>query len=339
MTARPRRWLALALAPIVATTILITPVAPAGAAPKDPPSADEGEANPTLSDLLDDTGRRFVQAKNAYDRSVKAQLGAAVRMREAEAQRDRLAPAAARVAAESYRTGSLSAVGFLLNSADSSAFMERAVSLNEMNVVNDQTLREYNAVVEKVAAEKAKIDRETAAQKQSVTAMASTKKAAEKAFALIGGDTVTKGFVVADSPDAKPAPRASDGDWPAESCNQRDPTTSGCVTARTLHMYKEVRKAGFKRFVGCHRNGGPFEHPKGRACDWSLQDRGFASYSSTRSDEFKYGNDLMAFLVRNADRLGILYVIWNRQIWFPTRGWSSYSGPSAHTDHVHVSML
>ena len=38
-------------------------------------------------------------------------------------------------------------------------------------------------------------------------------------------------------------------------------------------MYKEVKKAGFNRFVGCHRNGGPFEHPKGRACDWSLQNR------------------------------------------------------------------
>ena len=54
---------------------------------------------------------------------------------------------------------------------------------------------------------------------------------------------------------------------------------------------------------------------------------------------FRYGNDLMAFLVRNADRLGIYYVIWNRKIWFPASGWSSYSGPSAHTDHVHVSML
>jgi hypothetical protein len=47
----------------------------------------------------------------------------------------------------------------------------------------------------------------------------------------------------------------------------------------------------------------------------------------------------MAFLVRNADRLGVLYVIWNRQIWFPATGWKSYRGASAHTDHVHVSML
>lgn len=47
----------------------------------------------------------------------------------------------------------------------------------------------------------------------------------------------------------------------------------------------------------------------------------------------------MAFLVRNADRLGIYYVIWYKQIWFPARGWSTYHGVSDHTDHVHVSML
>jgi peptidoglycan DL-endopeptidase CwlO len=48
----------------------------------------------------------------------------------------------------------------------------------------------------------------------------------------------------------------------------------------------------------------------------------------------------MAFLVRNADRLGIYYVIWFKQIWFPATGvWKAYHGVSDHTDHVHVSLL
>jgi hypothetical protein len=133
------------------------------------------------------------------------------------------------------------------------------------------------------------------------------------------------------------APRNSSGGFSSEGCTEKDPTTSGCVTKRTLHMYKETKKAGFNMFVGCHRTGGPYEHPKGRACDWSLQKSGFSSYDTDK--EFKYGNDLMAFLVRNGDRLGIYYVIWNRKIWFPANGWSDYHGASAHTDHVHVSML
>jgi len=58
----------------------------------------------------------------------------------------------------------------------------------------------------------------------------------------------------------------------------------------------------------------------------------------------RYGNDLAAFFVRNADRLGVLYVIWYRQIWLPANGWRSYGGsygdPSSdHTNHVHLSVL
>jgi peptidoglycan DL-endopeptidase CwlO len=103
------------------------------------------------------------------------------------------------------------------------------------------------------------------------------------------------------------------------------------------HAYKEVKKAGFTRFVGCYRSGGPYEHPKGQACDWSLQSSGFSN-AHTR-DQRLYGNNLTAFLVRNADRLGVMYVIWYAQIWLPATGWRSYSGASAHKDHVHMSIL
>jgi hypothetical protein len=56
-----------------------------------------------------------------------------------------------------------------------------------------------------------------------------------------------------------------------------------------------------------------------------------------------YGNNLAAYFVRNANRLGVLYVIWFEQIWTPSTGWRAYrSGrgdPSSdHTNHVHLSM-
>jgi hypothetical protein len=241
------------------------------------------------------------------------------------------------VAAASYRTGSLSSLGFLLNSRSSDAFLQRAMSLNEMNALNDSRLRALNDAVNDVAVRKAALDQEIRSEQKLLAAMDREKSQAEKALSLVGGENLTKGFVVATSPKAAPAPRNADGGFSSESCSVPDPTTGGCITPRTFHMFKEVKKAGFNRFVGCHRNGGPFEHPKGRACDWSLQRRGF-SVAHT-ADMKKYGNDLMAFLVRNADRLGILYVIWFKQIWFPATGWKSYHGPSAHTDHVHVSML
>jgi hypothetical protein len=339
MTARPRRWLVLALAPLVAVSMLIAPAAPASADPDDSKSAtaDDGEEDQLLNDVLDSTGRRFVAAKSAVAKSTKTQLGLALQVKTAEANRDALLPEVGAVAAQQYRTGGISTMGFLLNTDGPEGFLKKAVSLEEINALNDGKLHALYEAIDQVNATKTRLDQEVAAQKRNLDSMKKQQESAEKALAKVGGDTVTGGFVLAKSPVAAPAPRNSDGEFGPESCSVNDPTTSGCITPRTFHMYKEVKKANFKRFVGCHRNGGPFEHPKGRACDWSLQNSGFSPWHN--QDTREYGNNLMAFLVRNADRLGILYVIWNRMIWFPATGWKSYHGPSNHTDHVHVSML
>ena len=337
MTVRSRRWLTLALAPLVMVTMFVAPATSVGAAPKDPSVADEGDENAELGDLLEKTGRRYATLKSKYEKLKAQKLQAVLDVSAAEADRDRLLPQAGKVASESYRTGSLSSVGFLLNSRSSKLFLERAVALNELNTLNDKKLAELNEAVAKVDKAKATLDQLLKTQKAQVEGMQKQKASAEQALALVGGASLTNGFVDATSPEAKQAPRNSSGDFSPESCSVDDPTTGGCITPRTLNMLKEAKKAGFDRFVGCYRSGGPFEHPKGRACDWSLQNRGFSD--ARNADMKRYGNDLMAFLVRNADRLGVLYVIWYQRIWFPATGWKSYSGPSTHRDHVHVSML
>jgi hypothetical protein len=340
MTARPRRWLTLALAPLVAVTALaLATAAPANAAEPGGTSAtaDDGDDNPLLNEVLDSTGRRYLAAKAAVAKSTETQLELQLSVKAAEARRDVLIPQVTAVAAQQYRTGGVSAANFLLNSVSSDTFLRRAISLEEINALNDQRLHQLNQAITEVATAKARLDQEVAAQKQNLAAMVKQKQAAENALKLVGGENLTHGFVVAKSPLAAPAPRNADGGFSPEPCSINDPTTDGCITARTLHMYQEVKKAGFNRFVGCHRNGGPFEHPKGRACDWSLQKSGFAV--AHNADMKNYGNNLMAFLVRNADRLGVLYVIWFKQIWFPATGWHAYHGASEHTDHVHVSML
>lgn len=332
----------LALAPIVALSFLAAPASPASAEP-DGSSATPDEAggsvakNATLDDVIESSNRKFVAAKAAVARSTKAQKRLAAEIKVAQGRRLALLPEVNAIAAQQYRTGHLGTAGFLLGSQGSSDFLQKAVSLEEINTIQDRKLAELNKAIDQVNSKKAALDAEVKKQQTSLVVMRKQKEAADKALALVGGQSLTQGVVLAESPTAAPAPRDSNGGFPSLPCNVDDPTTGGCITARTLHMLKETQKAGFDRFVGCHRNGGPFEHPKGRACDWSLQDRGFAV--AHNADMKTYGNNLMAFLVRNADRLGIYYVIWYKQIWFPTRGWSSYSGPSAHTDHVHVSML
>jgi hypothetical protein len=51
------------------------------------------------------------------------------------------------------------------------------------------------------------------------------------------------------------------------------------------------------------------------------------------------GNMVAAWALANAGRLSITQVIWNRRInTLDSRGWRSYSGPSPHTDHVHLTF-
>jgi hypothetical protein len=143
------------------------------------------------------------------------------------------------------------------------------------------------------------------------------------------------------TPAARKAPRNADGSLPAESCTVDDPTTSGCITPRTLNALQQAKAAGFTRFVSCYRSGGSGEHPKGRACDFAAAKNTFGGVAT--GDERTYGNNLAAYFVHNADRLGVLYVIWFKQIWMESTGWRAYTKgngdpASDHTNHVHLSV-
>ncbi|MEH1015434.1 hypothetical protein V6U90_20255 [Micromonospora sp. CPCC 206060] len=337
MTAPLRRWLRPVVAVFAALAIVSGPL-PATAAPSAPKPSGHEDDTPLLSDVLESTNRSYAQATARLKKSEERQKALAWEVRRAQAELDALAPQVGQIAAQSYRSGRIGAMAFLLDSGSPDSFVERAAALDELNMVNAQKLAKVQQAKNDAEQAKLALDAEVREQQKQRNIIAKQKRDAEKALALLGGPGLTGGMVVATSPVARMAPgRDADGDWRPESCSENDPTTGGCVTPRTLHMYKEVKRAGFNRFVGCYRPGGPWEHPKGRACDWSLMNSGFRS--AYNNDTKKYGNDLTAFLVRNADRLGIYYVIWYKQIWFPATGWKSYSGPSDHTDHVHVSLL
>src|SRR5690349_11839305 len=142
MTVRPRRWFVLALAPLLAVSaMLVAPATPASADPDGTSAtADDGDDNPLLNDVLDSTGRRYLSAKAAVAKSTKTQLTLAIEVRDAEAKRDALLPQVDAMAAQQYRTGGVSSASFLLNSANSNAFLERAIALEEINALNDGKL-------------------------------------------------------------------------------------------------------------------------------------------------------------------------------------------------------
>jgi hypothetical protein len=333
-----QRRLSTVLVLLLAACALLL-AAPTGVAQAAP---DEGDSK-TLRSALESAAKGQATAiqKLAASKKRAVQLQATVKREEAAAKA--MESQVAEIATRSYRLGRPSTVTMLLDSTSPDIFLERMERLDMMAQLDAQLLTTYRNSRDKAKAAKVAIDKEIREQTKQVAALTKKKKEAEIALASVGGGGASGGFLSANSPLAKPAPRNSDGSWPDERCTISDPTADGgCLTPRTLHAYNQAKAADFKRYTVCwsQRNSG--EHPKGRACDMSSNRTTFKNSNATGDDK-AYGDRLAAYFVRNADRLGVMYVIWYRQIWMPGNGWSRYSGtggPSAvHTNHVHVSML
>jgi hypothetical protein len=328
-----QRRLSIVLAVVVAF-LLVAPVA----AHADP---DEGD-DKTLRNALESAAKGQATAIQKLAASKKRAVQLQTTVKQAQAGAKAMEKQVAEIATRSYRLGRPNTMSMLLDSTSPDAFLERIEQLDMMAQFDSKVLIRYRETLDKAEAAKAAIDKEVREQSKQVAALTKKKKEAELALASVGGGAVAGGFVSGSSPLAKPAPRNSDGSWPDERCTIKDPTSSGCLTPRTLNAYKEAKSDGFTRYTVCwsQRNSG--EHPKGRACDMSSNATTYKNSPATGGDR-AYGDRLANYFVKNANRLGVMYVIWFRQIWFPGDGWRSYSGSGGasaeHTNHVHVSML
>ncbi|HLL69590.1 MAG TPA: hypothetical protein VK453_28315 [Micromonosporaceae bacterium] len=334
--ARPRALLMALLAAILALSVI--PVGPAAAAP----GADDEGGTPQLRASLDTVNRAFIDAQTKLDNSRKRQAELAERATTVDAEVTRLRAVTDEIVGAVYRSGGLRTASALLGSASPDTLLDKATTMNLLAVRSDRLLREMTRLQTEVRRNREAIDAEVASQQQQLDIMAKQKQQAEAALRAAGGGPVSSGVPATNSVTAPAVPRRADGSLPAQSCSVNDPTTNGCITPRTLNAMQQAKAAGFTRFVSCHRSGGSGEHPKGRACDFASDVGGFGGVAGGASRT--YGNNLAAYFVANAKRLGVLYVIWFKQIWSPALGWHAYrrgnGDPSSdHTNHVHLSML
>jgi septal ring factor EnvC (AmiA/AmiB activator) len=101
-----------------------------------------------------------------------------------------------------------------------------------------------------------------------------------------------------------------------------------------------IRKFGAPYPVGCLRPGDPGEHGSGRACDFMMSAGGAMPSAANR----ELGWQIAEYAKANADRLGVMYVIWEQKIWDsrnPGAGWKPMADRGSitqnHYDHVHIS--
>jgi hypothetical protein len=87
-------------------------------------------------------------------------------------------------------------------------------------------------------------------------------------------------------------------------------------------------------------SGGTSEHKDGRAWDWMLAYGNLADRRVAR--------DFLGWLTGDgpsgrpgemADRLGVMYLIYNKMMWSSyDRRWHAYTGSDPHTSHIHISL-
>lgn len=325
---------------ITMVVALLVTVSPAPSAPDDPPSADPEGGSASLHKALEKASRGYVEAKAKLDESRKKDEEIGKQIDELSERAEASNRDLQRVAAQAYVDGSsgVAVLGSVLGSESFDDFLQRVTYMDHFSQEDANTIRRASAEREALSESRERLKEEIDKQQEQEKEMAKRKSDAEKALARFGGES-TAGYYGGPA-TANPAPRRPNGTWPGESCAVDDPTTTGCLTARTLNAYNQARGAGFTRFTRCYRVQRSGEHGKGRACDFSAANGGFQGAASGGDKE--YGNRLAGWFISNSDRLGVLYVIWYRQIWLPGVGWRSYSGggssSAAHTNHVHLSM-
>jgi hypothetical protein len=330
----------LALAALAALLCVLAVSGPAIAAPA--PEDPDGDTPQSLVEALEQVAQGYydVQAVLASSRQREKEIKASLDV--AQAGLDRIAGKIGRVASARFKGGSVGLINGLIDGQVATGDLLGGAAVSEYLLWRDDSyIREFRVIKQDAEEQQRLLTAELEIQSKQIQLLDQQKREAEKALAAVGG-LPTAGLEGPARP-AQPAPRNSGGGFSAERCSLNDPTTGGCLTARTYHMLIEARFADFTRFVSCYRSGTFGEHPRGRACDFSVYTSGGFQARVASGEAREYGNNLARWAVGNASALGVLYVIWYRQIWTPATGWHWYSGSggdpaSDHTNHVHISM-
>lgn len=151
--------------------------------------------------------------------------------------------------------------------------------------------------------------------------------------------------------DGTSAPSATPVSGASVGCALSDPSgAGGCVTPAMAGVLAQVKQRFGPLPVSCWsaRGGDPYsDHPKGRACDYTMGRIGIYPGPS----DVSRGWALASWLRANAVPLRVNYVIWQGRIWSRAHdgeGWRLYTGgghysaagpTNGHYDHVHVSTL
>ena len=132
-----------------------------------------------------------------------------------------------------------------------------------------------------------------------------------------------------------------------DTCNSTEQPGVVDFRALLLAAYPETQdRNGIHNILRGCAVGGTSEHKEGRAWDWGARVTDGAETAAVEDAlDWLLHTDAWGNPDALARRFGLMYIIWDRQIWkaYPSNGlaagsWHAYTGDNPHTDHVHFSF-
>ncbi|MBB4943949.1 hypothetical protein FHR32_008350 [Streptosporangium album] len=252
-------------------------------------------------------------------------------LKRAQQEFDRAATEIRLLAAERYRTGGMSATSALVGAADPRALLSGLAITQQIVSEQDAKLRVFAEIRDSHRRAQETAEARAAELRASLKKLDGQKKRAVKLIDQIK-DRI-------DLLYPTPGLRRADGTWVPQLPSGPDNITPRMRLVRQL----VAQRFGPHFGIGCYRSDGGIagggEHPLGRACDFMLS----AGGGMPTAAETARGHEIAAWAIKNARRLGIMYIIFRQRIWHVRTGaWrmmSDRGGTTAnHFDHPHISV-
>jgi hypothetical protein len=318
-----RRLAALAVAAGVAA-VLLPASGSAASLPQEPKDLKKKYAE--LQKRADKLSKDYRGELVTLEETKKAAERAAADAAKSEKEYGAARADVARLASTAYMTGGLD-VASMVTAAEPGVAVHDAAVVEHISRNNGRRLQNLQALNARATKSHDEAARKLEAVKKEIEDLESQRARVKKLLAKYKPE-VTKTQVGAGRPDGVHGTKS--------------PIVGNSMTARMRTALLEIDgRFGPFPTIGCSRPGDPQDHGSGRACDFMESTGGKMPSASAKA----HGDRVAQFVIDNASRLGIKYVIWRQRIYDMrgSGGWRAMEDRGSvtqnHYDHVHVSVL
>ncbi|WP_283137866.1 coiled-coil domain-containing protein [Rhizohabitans arisaemae] len=271
----------------------------------------------------------YTERRVAHQRAEKAEKAAQAKVAEAGAAFEAARKELGSLITAIYQYPHFNSIVGLINDGGTQDFLSRTSLLRQLSDTQLATLERFMSVRDTLAQARDAASARTTELLEAAAEAKEKRRAAE--------DLINELKRKLDSYLLAPG-RRKNGTWVPEL-----PTGSDNITPRTRLMLNAVKNRFDLSFVvGCYRvDPGGGEHPQGRACDFMLSSAG----RMPSAGQVKLGDEISAWTMKNARKLGVKYIIYRQKIWHggsKIGAWRAMSDRGSitqnHYDHVHISM-